>query len=128
MSAGVWAVLAGAVCGVISGLGIGGGTLLMVWLTLVAGLDQRAAQGINLVYFLPTAAAAILLHGKHRYLDGKLIFPAALLGCLTAAAGAFVAGRMDLGLLRRLFGGFLLIVGVTELFKKTDPPQNGQGQ
>ena len=47
---------AGLVCGVLSGLGIGGGTLLMVYMTAMAGLEQTVAQGINLLYFLPTAA------------------------------------------------------------------------
>ena len=53
------AALAGAVCGLLSGLGIGGGTLLMVWMTGVAALPQQTAQGINLLYFLPSAACGM---------------------------------------------------------------------
>ena len=120
MRAWVLPVLAGLICGVISGLGVGGGTLLMVYLTLIAGLQQSLAQGVNLIYFLPTAAAAILLHGKHRYLDRKLILPAALCGCLTALMGAWLAGVISLALLRRLYGGFLILAGVLELLKQ--PP------
>ena len=56
--------LAGAICGVLSGLGIGGGTLLMVWMTAVMGIAQKSAQGINLLYFLPTAACALFFHMK----------------------------------------------------------------
>ena len=103
------------------GLGIGGGTILMVYLTLVAGLEQQTAQGVNLIYFLPTAAAAILLHGKHRYLDRELILPAALCGCLTALPGAWLAGAVSLALLRRLYGGFLVLAGVLELWNRPSP-------
>ena len=56
------AVLAGLICGVLSGFGIGGGSLLMVWLTALLSMDQRTAQGINLLYFLPAAGKRYLRH------------------------------------------------------------------
>ena len=52
------AVLAGLICGVLSGFGIGGGSLLMVWLTALLSMDQRTAQGIHLLYFLPAAGTS----------------------------------------------------------------------
>ena len=112
------AALAGLVCGVLSGLGVGGGTLLMVWMTAVAALDQKIAQGINLLYFLPTAACALFFHIKNRLICWKVVIPAAAVGCLAAAGTAWLATSIDTALLRRLFGVFLLIVGVTEVFKK----------
>ena len=54
------AILAGLVCGVLSGFGIGGGSLLMVWMTAVLSMEQKAAQGVNLLYFLPCAACALI--------------------------------------------------------------------
>lgn len=108
--------LAGLACGVLSGLGVGGGTLLMVWMTAIAGLDQQTAQGINLLYFLPTAGAALILHGKNRLIRWKTVLPAALAGSLCAGAGALLSTEMDGKLLGRLFGGFLIIVGLRELF------------
>ena len=60
------AILAGLVCGVLSGFGIGGGSLLMVWMTAVLSMDQKAAQGVNLLYFLPCAACALIFHIKNR--------------------------------------------------------------
>lgn len=107
--------LAGLVCGVLSGLGIGGGTLLMVWMTAVQSVAQKTAQGINLLYFLPTAACALLFHMKNRLISRQTVIPAVLAGCLTAAAAAFFAQQIDTTLLRRLFGGFLLLVGLREL-------------
>ena len=108
--------LAGLVCGVFSGLGIGGGTLLMVYMTAVMELEQRAAQGINLLYFLPTAACALFFHIKNRLIRWRVVLPAILTGCVTAAGAAWLATGMDTGLLRKLFGGFLLLVGIRELF------------
>lgn len=115
MTGPVAAALAGLVCGVISGMGIGGGSILMVWLTAAAGMTQRQAQGINLLYFLPTAAASLCFHTKHRLVDWRLALRAAVCGCATAALSAWVAASIDTALLRRLFGGFLLLVGVRTL-------------
>lgn len=116
MSGAVLAALAGLVCGVFSGLGVGGGTLLMVWMTAVMGVAQTTAQGINLLYFLPTAACALLFHIKNRLICWRVVVPAAIIGSLFAAGAAFLATMIDTALLRKLFGGFLLIVGLTELF------------
>ena len=107
---------AGLVCGVLSGLGIGGGTLLMVWMTAVMDMEQRMAQGINLLYFLPTAACALIFHIKNRLIRWRVVLPAAITGCLSAAGAALLATSVDALLLRKLFGGFLILVGITELF------------
>lgn len=111
-------VLAGFLSGIISGFGIGGGTVLMVYLTAVLSLPQRTAQGINLLYFLPTAAAALLIHRKNSYLEKKAILPAALAGCISAAVFSFIAMYLEVGLLKKLFGGFLIVTGISEILKK----------
>ncbi len=108
-------LLAGLLCGIFSGLGVGGGTLLMVWMTAVMGLAQKTAQGINLLYFLPTAACSLIFHIKNRLIAWHIVIPAVIMGCLTAAGAAFLANTMDTGLLRKLFGGFLVFVGLWEL-------------
>ena len=110
------AVLAGLICGVLSGFGIGGGSLLMVWLTVLLSMDQRTAQGINLLYFLPTAVCALLFHIKNRLIRWDIVLPAALAGAAAAALTAWLGTKLDTSLLRRLFGGFLLLVGLRELF------------
>ena len=111
------AALAGAVCGLLSGLGIGGGTLLMVWMTGVAALPQQTAQGINLLYFLPTAGTSLLFHIKNKLVAWQAALPAIACGCLSAAGSAWLAQSLHAALLRRLFGGFLLAVGILELRK-----------
>ena len=112
------AVLAGLVCGVLSGFGIGGGSLLMVWLTAVLSMEQRTAQGVNLLYFLPTAACSLIFHVKNKQIIWKAVIPAVIAGCLTAIPGAMLAGNLDTALLRKLFGGFLVFVGLSEVFLK----------
>ncbi|MCD8332402.1 MAG: sulfite exporter TauE/SafE family protein [Oscillospiraceae bacterium] len=112
------AALVGAVTGVLSGFGVGGGTLLLIYLTAVAGLEQTEAQGVNLLYFLPAAAMALPSHIKNGYLDRPSLLPAILSGLLCSAAAAWAATALDVALLRRLFGLFLLYIGLRELFRR----------
>lgn len=117
---GAWliAALAGAATGVLSGFGVGGGTLLLIYMTAFAGVDQHLAQGINLLYFLPTAATALPSHIKNGYIDKRTALPAILAGLAGTAAAAWAATALDVGLLRRFFGGYLLYIGLRELFRK----------
>ena len=113
------AVVAGTLLGFLSGLGVGGGSLLVVWLTAVLSLEPRLAQGMNLLFFLPAALCACLFHIRSRRLPWPLGLPAAGAGCLTAALGAFLAGQMDTELLRKLFGSLLILTGLSELFRRS---------
>lgn len=110
--------LAGLICGVISGFGIGGGSVLMIWLTAVAALDQKTAQGINLLYFLPTSLGALIFHIKNKMICWQAVIPAAIGGCLTAAAAAWLSASLNVSLLRKLFGAYLLLTGGMEFFKQ----------
>lgn len=112
------AILVGLVCGVLSGFGIGGGSLLMVWLTAVLAMEQKTAQGVNLLYFLPCAVCALIFHIKNRRIVWRAVIPAALAGAAAAAAGAVCAQQVDAQLLRKLFGGFLILVGLSEVLGK----------
>ena len=115
-----------ALCGFLSGLGIGGGSLLMVWLTAVAALEQHTAQSINLLYFLPTAAVSLFFHSKHRFIHWKTVLWAVLGGISMAVLGAWLSAKLELGLLRNLFGGLLLLIGAVELFRKQPDSSTGQ--
>lgn len=112
------AAAAGLAAGILSGFGVGGGTLLLIYLTAVAGLEQTQAQGINLLYFLPAAATALPAHFKNGYVDKGTALPAILAGLAASAAGAWLATGLDTALLRRCFGGFLIYVGLSELLRK----------
>ncbi len=113
--------LAGLATGVLSGWGIGGGSLLMLYLTALRGMEQGAAQGINLLYFLPVSAGALPGHIRGGLVD-RTAFCWCVLGGLPAAAlAAWAAPGLDPGLLRKIFGGFLLVIGLRELFAKDKP-------
>lgn len=116
------AVLAGAACGILSGFGIGGGSLLMIYLTAIQDVPQQTAQAINLLFFLPTAAASLFFHIRGKQVAWQAAIPAALCGIVTAAASAWIAAVLEPQLLRKIFGGFLLIVGIMEIRKKPSAP------
>lgn len=112
------AFLAGTVTGILSGFGVGGGTLLLVYMTAFAGLDQRLAQGINLLYFLPAGLLALPAHVKNGYVEKPALLPAIGTGLICAALSAWAATAIEVGLLRKCFGGFLIAVGLMELLGK----------
>ncbi len=111
------AALAGAVTGVLSGFGVGGGSLLLIYMTSFAGVPQTLAQGVNLLYFLPTAATALPAHFKNGYVEKKALLPAIAAGLICSALTAWAATALDVELLRKCFGGFLILIGLRELFR-----------
>lgn len=113
------AALAGLATGVLSGFGVGGGTLLLIYMTAFAGVPQNLAQGVNLLYFLPTAATALPAHIKNGYIQWKTALPAILGGLAATGLTAWIATALDVELLHKCFGVFLLYIGVTELFRKS---------
>lgn len=115
MSGWIGAVAAGVLTGILSGFGVGGGTLLLVYMTLIAGLDQRLAQGINLLYFLPAGLMALPAHVKNGYIEKAALVSAIGAGLVCAAGAAWVATAVDTGLLRKCFGVFLILIGLWEL-------------
>ena len=112
--------LAGFGAGVLSAWGIGGGTLLLLVMTLFLGVEQTQAQGINLLYFLPTAGMSLLEHRKNGYLDKVVLRAAVPWGVLAALAAAWAATSVDVSLLRRPFGVFLLWAGISMLWTKKE--------
>lgn len=109
-------LLAGGIAGLLSAFGLGGGTLLLLWLTLFSGMPQQTAQAINLLYFLPVAAASLPSHFHNGYLKKAPILCAAAAGSLAAAAAALLATGLETELLRKCFGVYLLAMGALELF------------
>ena len=118
--------LCGLGASVLSAWGVGGGTLLLLVMTLFLGVDQRTAQGINLLFFLPAAASALVCHARGGYLDRPTLRAAVPLAVLAALAGAWVAVSLDVEVLRKPFGVYLLLSGVSLLWpgkrgEKKDP-------
>ena len=117
MTAWLLPLLAGFGTGILSAWGVGGGTLLLLIMTLFLGVDQTTAQAINLLYFLPTAGVALVSHRKNGLLEKEAVKAAVPAGLAAAAAAVWVATAVDVAVLRRPFGVFLLFTGVMTLFQ-----------
>ena len=122
----MWVALVGFCAGIISGMGIGGGTILIPALLFFTDITQQQAQGVNLIYFIPTAITALITHQKKGNLDWKTAKPLAVMGLAGAAAGAFLAVSLESELLRKIFGGFLFLMGLSEIFKKKERKNNAE--
>ena len=112
--------LCGFGAGVVSAWGVGGGTLLLLVMTLFLGVDQRTAQGVNLLFFLPTAASALICHARSGYLHKPTLKAAVPAAVLAALAGAWLATGVDVDAFRRPFGVYLLLSGVLLLWPKRE--------
>lgn len=112
------AIIVGTVLGFLSGLGVGGGSLLILWLTLVLGMPSSSARGINLAFFLPAAIASSFFRWKQGVLDLHVVIPGAVSGCAAAVLCTWLGLKMDVDILKKLFGGLLLITGLRELLYK----------
>ena len=105
--------LCGLGASVISAWGVGGGTLLLLVMTLFLGVDQRTAQGVNLLFFLPTAASALVCHWRGGYLDKPTLKSAVPWAVIAALLGAcdflgrmlFVPYEIPVGIVMALAGG-----------------------
>lgn len=117
-------ILTGIVTGIISGMGIGGGTVLIPVLTLLLGVAQKSAQGINLLNFLPTATIALIAHMKAKRVRKDIWLGLVMGGVVGAVIGSWLANALDPMYLRKGFGFFLLFIGVTEVFKKVKPAKS----
>ena len=113
--------LLGVAMGVLSGWGVGGGTLLTVGLTLFLGIEHRQAQAVNLLFFLPTAALSLWFHRKKGFIDKEMFRSAAISGTAAALLCAFLALSVDTELLKKPFGLFLIWAGVSMLGKAAKP-------
>ena len=108
-------LLIGAALGFLAGLGTGGGSLLLLWLTLLVGVDDQTARTINLMFFLTAAGSVSIIRLKNNQMPYKKILPGILAGCVSAAAVSFLGRDLDPTLLKKAFGVLLLFTGVREL-------------
>ena len=108
----------GLAAGVISGMGMGGGAILIPALVLTVKPEQHIAQSVNLLFFVPTAIIALIIHIRNRQIDFKLAVPIILTGLCGSLAGSWLAVGLAEGSLKKLFGFFLLAMSAYEMFRK----------
>ena len=109
-------ILIGILSGIISGTGMGGGTILIFLLTYVVGIEQHIAQATNLIFFIPTSIVAIIINMKNKNIDIKLAVFISVFGVLGAIIGANIAVAIQVKTLKIIFGIFLLIVAIYEIY------------
>lgn len=110
------AVITGAVLGYLAGLGVGGGSLLILWLTLVLNIPHETARSINLMFFIAAAGAVSIFRWRQGSLKFGKILPAIIAGCVGAAFCAWFSNKIDTTVLRKPFGILLIVTGLRELF------------
>lgn len=109
-------VLIGIVSGIISGTGMGGGTILIFLLSFMLGIEQHVAQATNLIFFIPTSIVAIIVNLKNKNIDIKLALFISIFGILGAIIGANISIHIDVGILKKCFGIFLAIIAIHEIY------------
>ena len=119
--------IVGTLLGFLSGLGIGGGSLLMLWLNFVIDMDADTARTVNLMFFIPSALSASVLRGFGREkLQWRTILPGALAGCSAAILLSFFRDSLDATVLRKGFGVLLIAAGLRELMYRDPKKKTGR--
>ena len=109
-------VLIGIISGIVSGTGMGGGTILIFLLSFMLEIEQHTAQATNLIFFIPTSIVAIIVNFKNKNIDTKQAIIISIFGVLGAIIGANIAIYMDVKLLKKGFGIFLIFVTINEIY------------
>lgn len=120
----LWYCFAGALSGVLGGMGMGGGTILIPLLNIFYNVSQHSAQGLNLISFIPMSVVAIIIHLKNKLVDYSKVLLIVLPGVITCILGCYIARAISGDVLKRCFGGFLLVLSIfqfaTQIRKKSN--------
>lgn len=109
-------VVIGIIAGIVSGTGMGGGTILILLLTSMLGMEQHIAQATNLIFFIPTSIIAIIVNLKNRNIDIGTGIIISIFGILGAIIGAKISMNLNVVILRKCFGIFLMFVTINEIY------------
>lgn len=112
-----WIAVISFLVAILSGLGVGSAGLLTVYLTLVLELPQLTAQGLNLLFFLFSSGAALLVHIARTPLLLSVILLLLAGGFIGAFFGTRLAIFLPEALLQKLFGILLILSGSIGLLK-----------
>ncbi|MBQ1988633.1 MAG: TSUP family transporter [Clostridia bacterium] len=119
------ALLAGLLSGIIGAMGLGGGAVLIIYLSLFTETEQLKSQGINLLFFIPIALIAVIIYAIKKKIKWKLTLKISLFGIIGTLAGWYIAGFLGGEIIKKLFGGLLLFLGAKELFFKEKNKNGG---
>lgn len=112
-------LIAGFLSGIAAGMGLGGGTVLLIYLTLMTSTEQLTAQGINLIVFIPTALTAVIIYAIREKIAWKRVLIMAPLGIVGSLLGSYLLRFIPTEFLSKILGGVLIIMGVNRLFSRS---------
>lgn len=109
-------VIFGVISGIIAGTGMGGGTILILLLSLFSGIGQHIVQGINLIFFIPTSVIAIFMNVKHKIINYKIAITVCISGIVGAIMGSLLSFEIESQNLKKYFGIFLIIIAIFQFY------------
>lgn len=110
-------ILISTISGIATSLGLGGGTVLIILLTMFLGVEQRTAQATNLFFFIPTAITSIIINSRKKYIKWKIVFGTIIGTTVGAVIGAFTATIIKVETLKKFFGVFLAVICIYEIWE-----------
>ena len=108
-------IIAGFLSGLIGGMGLGGGAVLLIYLTVFLKTEQLTAQGINLLFFLPIGAVAVIIYAVKKKLKFKTVLPLAIGGVVGALGGTFLSSFIGGKITAKIFATILCFIGIKEI-------------
>ena len=115
----IWGILAGFLSGIIGAMGLGGGGVLLIYLSAFLGVEQLKAQGINLLFFIPIGTLSVIIYSIKKQIHFKKVIPFALFGLIGAVIGFFLSKFLGAEITAKIFGGLLIFLGIKQIFKKS---------
>lgn len=109
-------IIIGIIAGMVTAIGMGGGTVLILLLTLLLNVPQHIAQAVNLMFFIPTSITAIILNIKNKNIDFKIGINIIIFGILGSIIGSVISSKVNVASLRKFFGVFLLCIAIHEIY------------
>ncbi len=111
-------LIAAFMAAILSGMGIGSAGLFVLYLTLVTGYSQPEAQAVNLLFFLVSAGTSLLIHRKERRIPRRVALFLIAWAIPGALVGSYLVRVLDATLIRRIFGGMLVVTGLPTLLSR----------
>ena len=108
-------IIAGSILGFASGIGLGGGSLVVLWLNFRANLDQRIIRMVNLLFFLSSASIACYINVRKKSIPWKKILPGIAAGTFAAGICSLISSRIHDEIIRTMFGILLISAGLQQL-------------
>ena len=111
-------ILSGFLSGIFGSLGVGGGGVLIVFLTLFLDFSRQTAAFINLLFFIPIALFSTIIYAKQKQIDFKKVLFLVPTGLVGSAFGVYLSNAIQTDVLSKIFGLILIFISLKTIFAK----------